>query len=99
MIKNAIDAIEHEQGKIDIHIKGLKNKIEIDVSDNGKGIDPRRRKDIFRPGYSTKRRGWGLGLSLSKRIIDEYHNGKIGIKSSVIGEGTTFKIFLKKKYK
>lgn len=97
LIKNAIDAIEHDHGKIDIHIKESKNKIEIDVSDNGKGIDPRRRKDIFRPGYSTKRRGWGLGLSLSKRIIEEYHNGKIGIKSSAIGEGTTFKIYLKKR--
>ena len=70
--------------------------IEIDFTDNGKGIDLKRRKDIFRPGYSTKRRGWGLGLSLSKRIIEVYHKGKIFVKSSVIGEGTTFKIILKK---
>lgn len=96
LIKNALDAIEHKQGKIDIKIKELKKQIDIEITDNGKGIDLKRRKDIFRPGYSTKRRGWGLGLSLSKRIIEVYHKGKIFVKSSVIGEGTTFKIVLKK---
>jgi signal transduction histidine kinase len=70
--------------------------VEIDVTDNGKGIDIKRRKDVFRPGYSTKRRGWGLGLSLSKRIIEVYHSGKIMVKNSAPGEGTTFKIILKK---
>jgi len=96
LIKNALDAIDHKEGRIEITVKELRKEIEIDVADNGKGIDLKRRKDIFRPGYSTKRRGWGLGLSLSKRIIEVYHKGKIFVKSSVIGEGTTFKIILKK---
>ncbi len=96
LIKNSLDAIEHKSGKIDITIKNLRSKVEIDLSDNGKGIDLKRRKDVFRPGYSTKRRGWGLGLSLSKRIISGYHKGKIFVKSSVPGEGTTFKIILPK---
>lgn len=96
LIKNALDAIENKMGKIMINVKSNKNKIEIDVTDNGKGIEMKRRKDIFRPGYSTKRRGWGLGLSLSKRIVESYHNGKIFVKSSSPGEGTTFKIILNK---
>ncbi len=96
LIKNALDAIDHKQGKIEITVKELRREIEVDITDNGKGIDLKSRKDIFRPGYSTKRRGWGLGLSLSKRIIEVYHKGKIFVKSSVIGEGTTFKIILKK---
>jgi nitrogen-specific signal transduction histidine kinase len=96
LIKNALDAIEQKEGKINIFVKDVKKNIEIDVVDNGKGIDLKRRKDIFRPGYSTKRRGWGLGLSLSKRIIEEYHQGKISVKTSAPGEGTTFKIILKK---
>ena len=96
LIKNALDAIDHKDGKIEITVKENKKDIEIDVTDNGKGIDLKRRKDVFRPGYSTKRRGWGLGLSLSKRIIEVYHRGKIFVKSSVLGEGTTFKIILKK---
>lgn len=97
LIKNALDAIDHKDGKIDISISETSKNIEIEVADNGKGIDLKRRKDIFRPGYSTKRRGWGLGLSLSKRIIEGYHGGKIFVKSSVPGEGTTFKIILKKR--
>ena len=96
LIKNALDAIDHKQGKIEITVKELRREIEVDITDNGKGIDLKSRKDIFRPGYSTKRRGWGLGLSLSKRIIEVYHKGKIFVKSSVIGEGTAFKIILKK---
>ncbi|MDP1994336.1 MAG: HAMP domain-containing sensor histidine kinase, partial [Ignavibacteria bacterium] len=94
LIKNALDSIAHENGKITLSVKKIKRKIEIEVADNGKGIDAKRRKDIFRPGYSTKRRGWGLGLSLSKRIIEEYHKGKIFVKSSTIDEGTVFKIVL-----
>ena len=96
LVKNALDAIDHKEGKISISIQETKNMVEIEVADNGKGIDLNRRKDVFRPGYSTKRRGWGLGLSLSKRIIEGYHKGKIFVKSSVPGEGTTFKIILKK---
>ncbi|MHB8579952.1 MAG: sensor histidine kinase [Ignavibacteriaceae bacterium] len=96
LIKNALDAIDNKKGKIEILINTIQKKVEIDVSDNGKGIEMKRRRDIFRPGYSTKRRGWGLGLSLSKRIIESYHSGKIFVKTSAPGEGTTFKIMLKK---
>lgn len=96
LMKNALDAIDNKNGKIDIIIKDLKNRVEIDFSDNGKGIEINRRKDVFRPGYSTKKRGWGLGLSLSKRIIEGYHKGKIFVKNSAPGEGTTFKIIMKK---
>jgi signal transduction histidine kinase len=96
LIKNALDAIEERSGIITMQVQELRNTIEIGVSDSGKGIDINRRKDVFRPGYSTKKRGWGLGLSLSKRIIDGYHGGKIFVKSSAPGEGTTFKILLKK---
>ncbi|TSA27296.1 MAG: sensor histidine kinase [Ignavibacteriales bacterium] len=94
LIKNALDAIENKEGKITFKVEHNRNKIEIEVTDNGKGIEHNRRKDIFRPGYSTKRRGWGLGLSLSKRIIEDYHNGKIFVKQSIINVGTTFKIIL-----
>jgi anti-sigma regulatory factor (Ser/Thr protein kinase) len=96
LIKNALDAIEETKGKIEITIKEMKKKVEVEVKDSGKGIEMKRRKDVFRPGYSTKKRGWGLGLSLSKRIIEGYHGGKIFVKSSIPGEGTTFKIILKK---
>jgi len=96
LVKNALDAIGNKNGLISVFVKESRNYIDIEVSDNGKGIDLKRRKDVFRPGYSTKRRGWGLGLSLSKRIINGYHGGKIFVKNSVPGEGTTFKILLKK---
>lgn len=96
LIKNALDAIENKEGKIDFIVFTNKNNVEIEVSDNGKGIEHNKRKDIFRPGFSTKRRGWGLGLSLSKRIIENYHRGKIFVKQSIINEGTTFKIILRK---
>ncbi|MBN1637986.1 MAG: HAMP domain-containing histidine kinase [Ignavibacteriales bacterium] len=96
LVKNSLDAIEGKKGLIEIEIAETKKKVEIEVTDNGKGIDFKRRKDIFRPGYSTKRRGWGLGLSLTKRIIEGYHSGKIFLKSSVISVGTTMKIILKK---
>ena len=96
LVKNSLDAMDQKQGRIMIDVNALHNSIEIEVSDTGKGIDLKRRKDVFRPGYSTKRRGWGLGLSLSKRIIETYHQGKIYVKSSIPGEGTTFKIILKK---
>jgi signal transduction histidine kinase len=96
LVKNALDAIETKPGRINIFVKESHGKVDIEVTDNGKGIEIKRRKDVFRPGYSTKRRGWGLGLSLSKRIIESYHKGKIFVKSSNPGEGTTFKIILKK---
>jgi nitrogen-specific signal transduction histidine kinase len=96
LIKNALDAIEQKEGKIEFVIANNKNKVEIEAVDDGKGIDMNRRKDVFRPGYSTKRRGWGLGLSLSKRIVEDYHKGKIFVKSSAPGAGTIFKIILPK---
>jgi hypothetical protein len=95
LIKNALDAIEGISGKIEISVKEVRSRTEIEVADSGKGIEMKRRKDVFRPGYSTKKRGWGLGLSLSKRIIEGYHGGKIFVKSSKPGEGTIFKIILK----
>lgn len=95
LIKNALDAIDEKTGWIKINILKVKEYVEIEISDSGKGIDLKRRKDIFRPGYSTKRRGWGLGLSLAKRIIEEYHGGKIFLKSSAQAEGTIFMIMLK----
>ena len=95
LIKNALDAIDESTGWIKINIFKAKEYVEIEISDSGKGIDLKRRKDIFRPGYSTKRRGWGLGLSLAKRIIEEYHGGKIFLKSSAQAEGTIFMIMLK----
>jgi signal transduction histidine kinase len=95
LIKNSLDAIDKKTGRIKIHIVRTKEYVEIEISDSGKGIDLKRRKDVFRPGYSTKRRGWGLGLSLAKRIIEGYHGGKIFVKSSIQGEGTTFMIMLK----
>ncbi|MFI5236983.1 MAG: ATP-binding protein, partial [Ignavibacteriales bacterium] len=70
LIKNALDAIEGTKGKIEIEVKATRKLVEIEVTDSGKGIEMKRRKDVFRPGYSTKKRGWGLGLSLSKRIIE-----------------------------
>lgn len=95
LIKNALDAIEQKTGWIKIHIGKVRHNIAIEISDSGKGIDLKRRKDVFRPGYSTKRRGWGLGLSLAKRIVEGYHGGKIFLKSSSPEEGTIFMIFLK----
>ena len=96
LIKNALDAIDTKEGSIRIVVETVRNNVEIEVSDSGKGIDLKRRKDVFRPGYSTKKRGWGLGLSLSKRIMEGYHGGKIFVKSSIQGEGTVFKLILKK---
>jgi signal transduction histidine kinase len=95
LIKNALDAIEHKEGKINFVVRKINSQLEIEISDNGKGIETGKRKDVFRPGYSTKKRGWGLGLSLSKRIVQDYHRGKIFVKNSVIDEGTTFKIILR----
>lgn len=96
LTKNALDAIENAAGVITFDIEEKSSHIFIDVTDTGKGIDLRFKKDIFRPGYSTKHRGWGLGLSLSKRIIETYHKGKLFVKDSEPGKGTTFRIRLDK---
>jgi len=96
LIKNAIDAIGSRNGKIQINIEAKPETIEIEISDNGKGISSKNKNDVFKPGYSTKSRGWGLGLSLSKRIVEDYHKGKLILKSTVLNEGTTFSIILNK---
>jgi len=96
LIKNALDAIESKEGFVKVSLQQTLKSIEIEVADNGKGMDYKLRNQIFKPGFSTKRRGWGLGLSLSKRIIEDYHRGKIFVKDSVLNHGTTFKIVLKK---
>ena len=93
--KNAIDAMSGV-GQIRIHIQEDKQGVIIDISDTGKGISLSKFKTVFNPGFTSKQRGWGLGLSLSKRIIKNYHKGKIFVKSSIIGQGTTFRIVLNK---
>lgn len=95
LIKNSVDAIGSENGKIEILAQRNDKDVVIDVSDTGKGIPKSLYKSIFNPGYSTKARGWGLGLSLASRIIVEYHQGKIFVKNSVQGQGTTFRIVLR----
>lgn len=93
--KNAIDAMEGE-GKIDFHIIGGSKHVTIDIADTGKGIPSGKVKTIFKPGFTTKKRGWGLGLSLAKRIINNYHKGNIFVKNSVPNKGTTFRIVLRR---
>ena len=96
LCKNAVDAMGGEQGTITLHVEDTATKAIIEVSDTGKGIRKKDIANVFRPGFTTKKRGWGLGLSLAKRIIEEYHSGKIYVKSSEIGKGTTFRIELRK---
>jgi len=91
LIKNAIDAMQG-RGSVSVDISSDAKRIKILVSDTGKGMSKSQFKQIFKPGYTTKKRGWGLGLSLSKRIIEDYHKGKIFVKKSEIGKGTTFQI-------
>ena len=95
LCKNAIDAMGNE-GKITIQLNENGDNIKLDITDTGKGVPKSQFKTIFQPGFSTKKRGWGLGLSLAKRIIENYHSGKIFIKWSEIGKGTTFRIVLNK---
>ncbi len=96
LVKNGLDAIEGGSGTITITLSESDGYAYLDVSDTGKGIDMMHKQDIFRPGFSTKTRGWGLGLSLSKRIIESYHGGNLILKQTVSGTGTTFRIRLKK---
>lgn len=95
LTKNAVDAMEG-QGSITFSLDDRGDKVRIDVTDTGKGILKSKFKTVFNPGYTTKKRGWGLGLSLVKRIVESYHGGKIFVKSSELGKGTTFRIELKK---
>ena len=95
LLKNALDAMEGK-GTITIDLQEGDKNIVIDVMDTGKGISAQNIGKVFKPGFTTKKRGWGLGLSLSKRIIEQYHNGTIQVKLSEINKGTTFRIVLKK---
>ncbi|XCF06814.1 HAMP domain-containing sensor histidine kinase [Tamlana crocina] len=95
LVKNAIDAMKG-RGKLTIEISQLENDIKIRVTDTGKGISKKDFHKIFEPGFTTKKRGWGLGLSLTKRIIEDFHNGKIGVLESEKGKGTTIQINLKR---
>ena len=96
LCKNAVDAMNGDPGTISIAVMETGQKVAIDVADTGKGISKKNIKNVFRPGFTTKKRGWGLGLSLAKRIIEEYHKGRIFVKSSEVGVGTTFRIELGK---
>ncbi|WP_428230181.1 sensor histidine kinase [Flavobacterium sp.] len=96
LIKNAIDAMKGK-GTLDLQIEQDAHHVKINVKDSGTGISKKQFKTIFEPGFTTKKRGWGLGLSLTKRIVEEYHSGKIKVLNSEIGKGTTFQILLNKK--
>ena len=95
LCKNAVDAMNGE-GRIDVYLTSERQQIYIDIKDTGKGIARKNFKTVFNPGYTTKKRGWGLGLTLAKRIIEEYHAGRIFVKESEVGKGTTFRIELKR---
>ena len=96
LCKNAVDAMGGGQGTITIHVEETETKATLDVTDTGKGIRKKDIGNVFRPGFTTKKRGWGLGLSLAKRIVEEYHHGRIYVRSSEVGKGTTFRIELRK---
>lgn len=96
LCKNAVDAM-NGSGKIDIFMQNTSKLVILEISDTGKGMPRNHYKDVFKPGFTTKKRGWGLGLSLAKRIVEQYHKGKIFVKYSEIGKGTTFRIELPKK--
>lgn len=95
LLKNALDAMEGH-GTINVTIKNESTQVVIDVADTGKGISKKNIANVFKPGFTTKKRGWGLGLSLSKRIIEQYHRGELFVKHSELGKGTTFRIVLRK---
>jgi len=95
LIKNGIDAMQRK-GELRVHIESNENKVKIMISDTGKGISKSLFKQIFNPGFTTKKRGWGLGLSLSKRIVEDYHKGIIFVQKSELEKGTTFEILLNK---
>ena len=96
LCKNAVDAMEGQPGKIDLWLLEEDDIVAVEVVDTGKGIKKKNVGNVFRPGFTTKKRGWGLGLSLAKRIVEEYHRGRIFVKESEVGRGTTFRIELKR---
>ncbi|MEO6254812.1 MAG: ATP-binding protein, partial [Ferruginibacter sp.] len=95
LLKNGLDAMEGK-GNLNINIKNEAAQVIVDVTDSGKGISKQNISKVFKPGFTTKKRGWGLGLTLSKRIIDQYHKGELFVKQSEPGKGTTFRIVLRK---
>ena len=95
LCKNAVDAMEGK-GRIDLTLMDEQSRVVVEVADTGKGIRKKDIKNVFTPGFTTKKRGWGLGLSLAKRIVEEYHKGRIFVKQSEVGVGTTFRIELKR---
>ena len=95
LLKNAVDAISGD-GQITLQLHENEREIMLDIADSGKGMDALTQRRIFEPGYTTKERGWGLGLPLAKRVVEQYHGGKLLLKSSQVGVGTTFRIVLKK---
>jgi signal transduction histidine kinase len=95
LVKNAIDAMKG-RGKISVVIENDEKFVNINVTDDGSGIPKKRFKNVFEPGFTTKKRGWGLGLSLTKRIVEEYHKGKIKVLHSEVGKGTTMQVSFKK---
>ena len=95
LCKNAVDAM-NGTGRIDLYLQDRGDSVVLEVTDTGKGMPKSHFKSVFKPGFTTKARGWGLGLSLAKRIVEEYHKGKIFVKSSEVGKGTTFRIELPK---
>ncbi len=95
LVRNAIDALDGK-GRIEVRLSQTAKNVRIEVEDNGKGIAPNRQKAVFRPGHTSKKRGWGLGLSLAKRIIEEYHGGRIFVAQSEVGKGSTFRVVLRK---
>jgi signal transduction histidine kinase len=95
LIRNSVDAMSGE-GKMSLELSENRKEVYIDITDTGKGIARKHFKSIFTPGFTTKKRGWGLGLTLAKRIITNYHKGKIFVKSSALNQGTTIRIVLKR---
>jgi signal transduction histidine kinase len=96
LCKNAVDAMENGEGRIDLWLLEEDDTVGIEVADTGKGIKKKDIGSVFTPGFTTKKRGWGLGLSLARRIVEEYHKGRIFVKQSEVGKGTTFRIEIKK---
>ena len=95
--KNAVDAMGANGGQITLHVEETADKAIIEVSDTGNGIRKKDLKNVFRPGFTTKKRGWGLGLSLAKRIVEEYHKGKVKVLTSELNKGTTMQVSFEKK--
>lgn len=97
LVKNAVDSMDSGEGKIDVDVMPWRGGVAVEVTDNGRGMTRATAKNIFNPGFTTKKRGWGLGLTLARRIVEEYHGGKIFVKSTVPGHGTMFRIELPRK--